>query len=149
LPVLIQIPIFTGLFFTFQSLAQLRFQSFLWIPDLSMPDVIPGLETIAGFPIHILPVFMGISMLINMRLTPMPNVEGQQKVIFYGMMVIFPVICYSMPSALMLYYSVQNVLTILQTFHTRRRIRLEDAKEPASSAVVTLPATSGKKKKNR
>ena len=146
LPVLIQIPIFTGLFFTFQSLAQLRHQSFLWIPDLSMPDVIPGLETVGGFPIHILPLFMGITMLMNMRLTPMPNVEGQQKIIFYGMMIIFPVICYAMPSALMLYYSVQNVLTIFQTFHTRRRIRLEDAKEPASAAVIDV-ATLGKKKK--
>jgi YidC/Oxa1 family membrane protein insertase len=147
LPVLVQIPIFTGLFFTFQSLAQLRFQSFLWIPDLSMPDVIPGLETIGGFPIHILPVFMGITMLANMRLTPMPNVEGQQKIIFYGMMVFFPVICYGMPSALMLYYSVQNVLTIFQTFHTRRRIRREDAATPAANAIVDISAKNHGKKK--
>lgn len=143
LPVLIQIPIFTGLFFTFQSLAQLRFQSFLWIPDLSMPDVIPGLETIGGFPIHILPVFMGVTMLLNMRLTPMPNVEGQQKMIFYGMMIMFPIICYKMPAALMLYYSVQNCLTIVQTFVTRRRMRNEPMPEPVA------PAPKGKKARRK
>ena len=136
-PVLIQIPVFTGLFFTFQSLAQLRFQSFLWIPDLSMPDVIPGLEAIGGFPVHILPVFMGLTMLLNMRLTPMPNVEGQQKIIFYGMMIMFPIICYGMPSALMLYYSVQNVLTIFQTLITRRRMRREAA---LAGTLTPVPA---------
>jgi YidC/Oxa1 family membrane protein insertase len=151
LPVLIQIPVFTGLFFTFQSLAQLRFQSFLWIPDLSMPDVIPGLETVGGFPVHILPVFMGLTMLLNMKLTPMPNVEGQQKIIFYGMMIMFPVICYGMPSALMLYYSVQNVLTIFQTFITRRRMRTEEAAAATAAADTkkTLPAAVLKKKKIR
>ncbi len=145
LPVLIQIPIFTGLFFTFQSLAQLRFQSFLWIPDLSMPDVIPGLETIGGFPIHILPVFMGVTMLLNMRLTPMPNVEGQQKMIFYGMMIMFPIICYKMPAALMLYYSVQNCLTIVQTFVTRRRMRNEPQPEPATPAPKSKKTARRKK----
>jgi len=155
LPVLIQIPVFTGLFFTFQSLAQLRFQSFLWIPDLAMPDVIPGLETVFGFPLHILPLFMGATMLLNMKLTPMPNVEGQQKMIFYGMMVMFPVLCYGMPSALMLYYSVQNVLTIFQTFVTRRRMRLEEARaaaEPVAANVVDFTAgagTAGGAKKKR
>ncbi|MDR1497929.1 MAG: membrane protein insertase YidC [Puniceicoccales bacterium] len=149
LPVLIQIPVFTGLFFTFQSLAQLRFQSFLWIPDLSMPDVIPGLETIGGFPIHILPLFMGITMLLNMKLTPMPNVEGQQKMIFYGMMIMFPVICYGMPSALMLYYSVQNILTIIQTFITRRRMRNEEAAAAIAAPVKTSTGAVAKKKKRR
>ncbi|MDR2981059.1 MAG: membrane protein insertase YidC [Puniceicoccales bacterium] len=146
-PVLIQIPIFTGLFFTFQTLAQLRFQSFLWIPDLSMPDVIPGLETIGGFPIHILPVFMGATMLLNMRLTPMPNVEGQQKMIFYGMMVMFPIICYKMPSALMLYYSVQNCLTIVQTLITRRKMRRETAAAP--NTIVNAETTTRKDKKKK
>jgi YidC/Oxa1 family membrane protein insertase len=147
-PVLIQIPVFTGLFFTFQSLAQLRFQSFLWIPDLSMPDVIPGLETIYGFPVHILPVFMGVTMLLNMRLMPMPNAEGQQKVIFYGMMIMFPIICYGMPSALMLYYSVQNVLTIFQTLITRRRMRGELAPSPVAVAPAkALPSSKAARKK--
>ncbi|MDR3228835.1 MAG: YidC/Oxa1 family insertase periplasmic-domain containing protein [Puniceicoccales bacterium] len=148
LPVLIQIPIFSGLFFTFQSLAQLRFQSFLWITDLSMPDTIPGLEdfTLLGVHLHILPILMGVTMLLNMKLTPMPNMEGQQKMIFYGMMIMFPVICYGMPSALMLYYAVQNVLTIFQTFHTRRRIRIEETNAPATAVVVEKPRGKGKYK---
>ncbi|MDR2429556.1 MAG: membrane protein insertase YidC [Puniceicoccales bacterium] len=144
LPVLIQIPIFTGLFFTFQSLAQLRFQSFLWIPDLSMPDIIPGLEHIAGIPLHILPLFMGVTMWLNMRLTPMPNVEGQQKIIFYGMMLLFPILCYAMPAALMLYYSVQNILSIFQTLILRRRYHTQPTPTPAA-----LPQTHVHKSKKR
>ncbi|MDR2863964.1 MAG: membrane protein insertase YidC [Puniceicoccales bacterium] len=155
LPVLIQIPVFTGLYFTFQSLSQLRFQSFLWIADLSIPDVLPGLEdvTIFGIPIHILPILVAVTMLINMRLMPMPNVEGQQKLIFYGMMIIFPVFCYGMPAALMLYYSVQNVLTIFQTLITRRRFQREAALVSTDGGKVTvlLPdsPSGGKKKKDK
>ncbi|MDR2845268.1 MAG: membrane protein insertase YidC [Puniceicoccales bacterium] len=157
LPVLIQIPIFTGLFFTFQSLAQLRFQSFLWVADLSIPDLIPGLENVTlpllGVQLHILPLFVGATMLINMRLTPMPNVEGQQKIIFYGMMIMFPLICYGMPAALMLYYSVQNILTIFQTLITRRRFRAEgiiaDATATPAPALANGTDAVKKKKKQR
>ncbi|MDR0535953.1 MAG: YidC/Oxa1 family insertase periplasmic-domain containing protein [Puniceicoccales bacterium] len=148
LPVLIQMPIFIGLFFTFQSLAQLRFQPFLWITDLSMPDLVPGLEnfSILGVHLHLLPVFMGATMLLNLRLSPMPNMEGQQKVLMYGIMLFIPVFCYTMPAALMLYYSVQNILTIGQTFHTRRRMKREEAAEPASKVVLDLPGPANSKK---
>lgn len=123
-PVLIQIPIFFAMYCTFQTCAELRLQPFLWIPDLSMPDVIPGLENVhiplLGVQIHILPILMGATMLLNMKLTPMPNAQPSQKNMFYAMMIIFPIICYAMPSALTLYWTLQNIFTMIQSQIVRR-----------------------------
>lgn len=123
-PVLISIPIFFGMYCAFQTCAELRLQGFLWISDLSMPDLIPGLEDatipLIGAHIHVLPILMGATMLFNMAMTPMPNAQPGQKNMFYAMMIIFPVICYAMPSALTLYWTMQNILTIFQTWLVRR-----------------------------
>lgn len=123
-PVLIQIPIFFAMYCTFQTCAELRLQPFLWISDLSMPDLIPGLENVhiplIGVKIHILPILMGATMLLNMKLTPMPNAQPSQKNMFYAMMIIFPIICYAMPSALTLYWTLQNIFTMIQSQIVRR-----------------------------
>lgn len=134
-PVLIQIPIFFAMYCTFQTCAELRLQPFLWIPDLSMPDVIPGLENVRipliGAQIHILPILMGLTMFLNMKLTPMPNAQKNQKTMFYAMMAIFPIICYAMPSALTLYWTLQNIFTTVQSQIARRQRDKEDAAEAA------------------
>lgn len=147
-PVLIQIPIFFGMYCAFQTCAELRLQSFLWISDLSMPDLIPGLEDVTipliGAQIHILPILMGATMLFNMMMTPMPNAQPGQKNMFYIMMALFPIICYSMPSALTLYWTMQNILTIFQTWLVRRS-RDTDS-NGTSGKVDIIPPT---KKKGR
>ena len=59
--------------------SEIRFQSFLWIKDLSTPDTI---ATLGSFPINILPLIMGITMFVQMKITPTPSVDGaQQKII--------------------------------------------------------------------
>jgi YidC/Oxa1 family membrane protein insertase len=116
LPILIQMPIFFGLYTAFQTTVELRLQSFLWIHDLSAPDTI---FEIGGFPINVLPVLMGLTMWLSMRMTPMPSADGSQKTIFLMMTLLFPVICYPMPAALTLYMTIQNLLTILQTWLTK------------------------------
>lgn len=149
-PVLIQIPIFFAMYCTFQTCAELRLQPFLWIPDLSMPDVIPGLEDwripLIGAQIHILPILMGVTMFMNMKMTPMPNAQPGQKNMFYAMMAIFPIICYTMPSALTLYWTLQNIFTMFQTWLVRRSRDDEKGGKTASGGVEIIPPT---KKKGR
>lgn len=147
-PVLIQIPIFFGMYCAFQTCAELRLQGFLWISDLSMPDLIPGLEDatipLIGAQIHLLPILMGATMLANMAMTPMPNAQPGQKNMFYIMMAIIPIVCYTMPSALTLYWTMQNILTIFQTWLVRRSRDKDSAGKPGQ--VDIIPPT---KKKGR
>lgn len=116
LPILIQMPIFFGLYTAFQTTVELRLHSFLWIADLSAPDTIFHL---GGFPVNLLPILMGLSMWQSMRMTPQPSADSSQKTIFLMMTLLFPVICYPMPAALTLYMTIQNLLTILQTWLTK------------------------------
>jgi YidC/Oxa1 family membrane protein insertase len=116
LPILIQMPIFFGLYTAFQTTVELRLHSFLWIADLSAPDTIFHL---GGFPVNLLPVLMGITMWLSMRMSPQPSGDGSQKMIFLMMTLLFPVICYPMASALTLYMTIQNLLTMLQTWLTK------------------------------
>jgi YidC/Oxa1 family membrane protein insertase len=116
LPILIQIPVFFGLYTAFQTTVELRLESFLWIHDLAAPDT---LFSIAGFGINLLPILMGVTMWISMRMTPNPSADETQKTIMYTMALVFPLICYSLPAALPLYMTVQNLLTILQAKLTK------------------------------
>ncbi len=112
LPLLIQMPLLFALFQVFRSTIELRGEPFmLWITDLSAPDT---LFEIGGFPINILPLLMGISMLLQQRLTPTTGQAGQQKQMMYFMNIFFIFIFYRFPSGLNLYYTLFNVLTILQ-----------------------------------
>lgn len=146
-PVLIQIPIFFAMYCTFQTCAELRLQPFLWISDLSMPDVIPGLENVRipliDARIHVLPILMGLTMFLNMKMTPMPNAQPSQKNMFYAMMAIFPIICYTMPSALTLYWTLQNIFTMIQTWIVRRSRDKEDKTTSSGLEVVSTPKKKG------
>lgn len=132
LPILIQMPIFFGLYTAFQTTVELRLHSFLWIADLSAPDTI---FHVAGFPVNLLPVLMGLTMWQSMRMTPNPSADSSQKTIFLMMTLLFPVICYSMPAALTLYMTVQNLLTMLQAWLTK------------DDAVEVIPPPAAKKVK--
>ncbi|MEY2506112.1 MAG: YidC/Oxa1 family rane protein insertase [Verrucomicrobiota bacterium] len=119
LPMMIQIPIFFGLFSMLGQAAELRNASFLWVHDLSQPDTvghIPGL----GFPINILPLIMGATNLWLMRMTPKTGDSTQQKVMMF-MPLIFLFFCYNFAAALALYYTTQNLFTILQLYQNRKQ----------------------------
>lgn len=118
LPIFIQIPILFALYYMLRSSSDLRFAHFLWIKDLSVADTVAH---IYGFPVNILPIIMGLTMMLQMQMTPMPSADGSQKIMFKLMPIIFLFCCYSFPSGLVLYWTVQNVLTILQQYIVSRR----------------------------
>jgi YidC/Oxa1 family membrane protein insertase len=119
LPMMIQIPIFFGLFSMLGQAAELRNASFLWVHDLSQPDIlarIPGL----GWPINLLPLIMGATNVWLMRMTPKTGDSTQQKVMMF-MPLIFLFFCYNFAAALALYYTTQNLFTILQLYQNRKQ----------------------------
>lgn len=119
LPMLIQIPIFFGFYTMLGASVELRDSAFLWIPDLSQPDTvwhIPGIN----FPINLLPLIMSVTMIWQMAITPKTGDAVQQR-IFYFMPVIFLIFCYNYASGLALYWTTQNIFSIVQLYMTRNK----------------------------
>lgn len=132
LPMLIQIPIFFGFFSVLQYAAELRGQPFLWVRDLSMPDT---LMKLGGFPLNPLPLLMGVTMILQMKLTPQPaSMDKGQAMIMKFMPLIFLFFCYNFASALALYWTTQNIFSIFQTYVMRLY-----QKEPTLEKVVRAP----------
>jgi len=116
-PMLIQIPIFFAFYRVLQYSAELRGQPFcLWMTDLSLPDTVGHL---LGIPINILPLIMAVTMIIQMRMTPQAG-ERSQRIIMNLMPVMFFLFCYNFASALALYWTTQNLISIGQTALIRR-----------------------------
>jgi len=142
LPTLIQMPVFFGFFFMIGSAIELRGESFLWVKDLSRPDtiwIIPGL----GFPLNLLPLIMGATMLWQAHLTPpSAGMDPAQAKLMRYLPLMFMVFLYSYSAGLTLYWTVQNLLSILQT----KLIRMtpEPAATPAKAPVLTPPTKKRK-----
>jgi YidC/Oxa1 family membrane protein insertase len=149
LPMLIQMPIFLGLFYMLRSASELRHESFLWVSDLSMPDT---LMYVAGYPLNLLPLLMGITMFFQMRMMPVsPTADPAQQKIFKFLPFIFLVFLYNFSSGLVLYWTVQNLLTILQQkiINSRPDEELQPvvaAKAAASTGKGGSPSTKSRKK---
>ncbi|MEP7071609.1 MAG: membrane protein insertase YidC [Verrucomicrobiota bacterium] len=138
LPMFIQIPIFFGLFTMLRQAVELRGASFLWIHDLSQPDTvahIPGM----GWPVNVLPLFMAATSFWMTYLTPKSGDPTQQRMMMFTP-VIFIIFCYNFAAALALYYTTQNLLTVLQLYVNKRQALPEPVK-------VTTPA--GRPKRRR
>jgi YidC/Oxa1 family membrane protein insertase len=133
LPILIQIPIFLGLYYMLRSAAELRFAHFLWIRDLSAADRVGQL---GGMPIHILPLLMTLTMLLQMHLMPTPQQSEPQKWMFRAMPLIFLIFCYNFPAGLVLYWTVQNAFTIVQQAFIQRRLGKVGEEKPAISRAT-------------
>ncbi|MFU8892300.1 MAG: membrane protein insertase YidC [Luteolibacter sp.] len=112
LPMLLQLPIFFGFFRMLQYAVELRGQGFLWVSDLSQPDT---LAFVFGIPINILPIVMGITSFLQIAITPKTGDKMQQRIIMF-MPLIFFIFCYNFASALALYWTVQNIFSIGQTW---------------------------------
>ena len=147
LPMMIQIPIFFGLFGMLREAAELRGATFGWVKDLSQPDTlltIPGMGWVpfigsaAGLPINILPILMGATNIWLMRMTPKTGDATQRRVMMF-MPLIFLFFCYNFAAALALYYTTQNLFTILQLY--------QNQKQPPP--VLEKVAPPGKKKARR
>jgi len=109
LPMVIQIPVFISLYWAILSSVELRHAPFIgWISDLSAAD-----------PYYILPALMGVSMLIQSKLSPAPPDPLQAKLMRF-MPVIFSVVFFFFPAGLVLYSVVNNVLSITQQWYITR-----------------------------
>jgi YidC/Oxa1 family membrane protein insertase len=131
LPMLIQIPIFFGFYAMLGSAVELRDSSFLWVKDLSQPDTIAH---IFGFPINIIPLVMAATQLWQLRITPKTGDPSQQRILLI-MPIVFLFICYNFAAALSLYYTVQNLILIGQTYLTRNQTA-PDLTKPAKTPAV-------------
>jgi YidC/Oxa1 family membrane protein insertase len=111
LPIVVQIPVFIALYWVLFESVELRHAPFyLWIRDLSAPD-----------PWYVLPTLMMISMIVQTRLNPTPPDPVQAKVMMI-MPLVFGVMFYFFPSGLVLYWFVNNILSILQQWQITRMI---------------------------
>lgn len=128
LPMLIQIPVFFALYKALMYSIELRHAPFmLWINDLSAPDalfgVIPsGIPLMGGFPIGPLPLLMGATMVIQQKMTP-SNMDPMQARIFMAMPIIFTFMFLNFPSGLVLYWLVNNILTIIQQAYINKSLK--------------------------
>jgi len=141
LPMLIQIPIFFGFYSMLGTAIELRNSSFLWVNDLSQPDTIAD---VLGFPINILPIVMAGTMVWQMVITPKTGDAMQQR-IFYFMPIIFLVFCYNYASGLALYWTTQNIFSIVQLYLTRNKPLPTLEKK----SVIAKRTASEAKKKNK
>ena len=116
LPVAVQIPVFIALYWVLLSSVELRGAPWiLWVHDLSLPDT--SISDLLGFtkhfPVGILPIVMAISMYVQTKLNPTPPDPIQAKVMMY-MPIIFSVMFFFFPAGLVLYWVVNNLLSIAQ-----------------------------------
>ena len=119
LPMMIQIPIFFGLFRMLGQAVELRGAKFLWVKDLSQPDTIAHLPLL-GWPINIIPLCMAATQIWLMAMTPKTGDPTQRRVMMFTPL-IFLFICYNFAAALALYYTAQNLLSILQFYQNKRQ----------------------------
>jgi YidC/Oxa1 family membrane protein insertase len=108
-PIVVQIPVFIALYWTLLAAIELRHAPFiLWIKDLSALD-----------PYYVLPVLMTITMILQTRMNPTPPDPVQAKVMAI-MPYIFSVFFFFFPAGLVLYWLVNNILSILQQWQIQR-----------------------------
>jgi len=143
LPILIQIPVFFGFFTMLRSAVELRGAQFLWACDLSQSDTI---AEIAGFPINPLPMIMGVTMILQARITPVsPTADATQQKIMKYMPLMFIVILYNFSAGLTLYWTVQNMLSILQTKLTKNIV--VEAPLKSENSPLAKPIKNKRKRK--
>lgn len=109
LPILVQIPVFIALYWVLLGSVEMRHAPFmLWIQDLSATD-----------PYFVLPILMGLTMIIQTKLNPTPTDPIQAKVMTI-MPIVFSIFFFFFPAGLVLYWLVNNILSIAQQWHINR-----------------------------
>jgi len=109
LPILVQIPVFIALYWVLLESVEIRQANFIfWLNDLSSPD-----------PFYVLPVLFGISSFIQTKLNPLPPDPVQAKIMSF-IPIVFTVMFAFFPSGLVLYWVVNNVLSIAQQWFITR-----------------------------
>ncbi len=143
LPLLIQMPILIAMFNLFRTTIELRGAAFggleFWISDLSLPDTV---GTIGGIDINLLPIIMSATMMLQQKLmTPNANANPQMKNMPYIMTAVFFFMFYTFPSGLNLYYTLFNIMSIIQQKLTPQ--------QPLPAKVAATPVATRPKKKRK
>lgn len=121
LPIIVQIPVFIALYYVLLESVELRHSPFiLWIHDLSTKD-----------PYFILPILMGLTMFIQQRLNPPPPDPTQAKMMQL-LPIFFTFLFISFPAGLVLYWVVNNALSILQQWYIMRRAEIVETRKKKS-----------------
>ena len=119
LPIVVQIPVFIALYWVLLESVELRQADFIfWITDLSTPD-----------PYFVLPLVMGVTMLVQHFLNPAPIDPVQQKVML-ALPIVFTVFFAFFPSGLVLYWTVNNILSVAQQWVITKKIEKDNLKMP-------------------
>ncbi len=119
LPILLQIPVFIALYWVLLESVELRHAPFiLWLDNLTAPD-----------PYYVLPLIMGVSMFVQQKLNPPPPDPIQEKIIT-TLPVVFTIFFAFFPSGLVLYWTVNNLLSIAQQWYITRQIEQEGSHKP-------------------
>ncbi len=118
LPIVVQIPVFIALYWVLLASVEMRHAPWLgWIQDLSAPDTLFGTLSVPFFnlamPIGLLPIIMAVSMYVQTKLNPAPPDPVQAKVMMF-MPLVFSFMFFFFPSGLVLYWVVNNLLSIAQ-----------------------------------
>jgi YidC/Oxa1 family membrane protein insertase len=118
LPILVQIPVFIALYWVLLGSVEMRQATWLgWITDLSAKD-----------PFYILPIIMGVTMLIQTKLNPTPPDPIQAKIMWI-MPIVFTGMFFMFPAGLVLYWTVNNLLSIAQQWQINRMIEASGLKK--------------------
>ena len=126
LPLLIQFPVFIAIYDILRHSIDLRHSPFLWIQDLSEPDMLFMIPVI-DIPFRLLPIIMGAAWFISQKMTPMSTAMGgeqmqlQMKLMQY-MPIFFVFLFWNLPSGLVLYWTVSNILSIAQQIYVNRKV---------------------------
>jgi YidC/Oxa1 family membrane protein insertase len=147
LPMLIQFPLFIAMYSLFNNHFDLRGASFIpgWISDLSLPESVINFGTfrlplVGWSDLRALPIIYLGSQLLYGKFTQTPQTgqnASQMKLMMYGMPIMFFFVLYDVPSGLLLYWIVSNVLTIAQ------QMVINDMLKKHKLAAVTAPAGQG------
>jgi YidC/Oxa1 family membrane protein insertase len=136
LPILVQIPVFFALYRALLGAIELRHAPFIfWITDLSAKD-----------PLYITPIFMGATMVLQQKMTPATGDPRQAQLMMF-MPIVFTALFLSFPSGLVIYWTVNNLLTIGHQYWMNKSIKREDA--AAEALMQAEEAAKGKKGKKK
>ncbi len=130
LPILVQIPVFFALYWTLDGAIELRHQSFLWVADLTQPDTIGHIFSI---PINPLAILMALTMVLQQKLTPVATDPMQAKMMML-MPLVMLIFLYNLPSGLTLYWTVSQVISIIQLLVNIYNDKKEKAKTNPKTA---------------
>ena len=117
LPLLLQIPVFYGIYKLLLYSIELKGAHFLWIKDLASMD-----------PYFILPVLMGVTMYLHQKVTPTNFQDPMQEKVFKLLPIIFTFLMATFPAGLVLYWTVNNILSLLQQLLINRLLESKGAK---------------------